>query len=247
MNPFRNKMISVSKYYIHKSLKNVRGNKLLDVGMSRIYPWARFYRDLGYCVYGIDPFIDEKFKGDYHYAYKGEAQYYDFRQNFDVIIFMSTLEHIGKGAYGEPARGYLEANKALIKMEEILKPNGKILIQLPFGKKFTEREFEWIYNQEKFDEILEGTNLSINQSNTLFAEIVPIKWLIKIYDRWDIIISKNLKKDLMERLDRKLREIFRNVCFKVNWDITKDKLEKIDTGLGVAFFELNRKNGMEHD
>ncbi len=241
MHPFRGKMISVSQYYICKSLNNFTGNKLLDVGMSRIYSWAKFYRHLGYRVYGVDPFINETYKGDYHCIYKGEAQYYDFNEKFEIIIFMSTLEHIGKGAYGEPARGYLEANKCLIKMENILKQNGKILIQIPFAKEFTDREFEWVYNQEKFDEILKGTNLIVNKTNTFFVKIVPINYLIKIHDKWDSTISRNIRNRFIRRVDRKFREVIRNICFNVDCDVSKDEIEKSEPGLGIAFFELNKK------
>jgi SAM-dependent methyltransferase len=59
----------------------------------------------------------------------------DFNTPYDVIVSISTVEHIGQNAYGEKSSGDREAPlKAVLKMYQLLNPGGKALITVPFGK-----------------------------------------------------------------------------------------------------------------
>lgn len=54
---------------------------------------------------------------------------------YDIIVSISTVEHIGQQAYGEAAQGDLEAPlKAIGKIYDLLNPGGRAFITVPFGK-----------------------------------------------------------------------------------------------------------------
>lgn len=60
------------------------------------------------------------------------------KEQFDYVTFLSTLEHIGLGAYGEKQfeRG---DEQALRNVYSSLKTGGRLMISVPFGKKETSR------------------------------------------------------------------------------------------------------------
>jgi SAM-dependent methyltransferase len=75
-------------------------------------------------------------------------------RNYDYIIFLSALEHVGLGAYGEAGFGGGD-RKALANVQQFLKPDGKILISVPFGQKAitaTQR----VYDQSSILTLFEG-------------------------------------------------------------------------------------------
>lgn len=55
---------------------------------------------------------------------------------FDTAIALSTLEHIGLGFYGEPVDPHGD-RKAAIEIFRILKPGGRFLLTVPFGRPAT--------------------------------------------------------------------------------------------------------------
>lgn len=58
----------------------------------------------------------------------------DFDKQYDVIISISTVEHIGQNAYGESSSGDREAPlQAIVKIYNLLHPGGKALLTVPFG------------------------------------------------------------------------------------------------------------------
>lgn len=59
----------------------------------------------------------------------------DVSHPYDVIVSISTVEHIGQDAYGESTQGDLEAPlKAISKIYDLLKPGGKAFLTVPFGR-----------------------------------------------------------------------------------------------------------------
>lgn len=59
----------------------------------------------------------------------------DVTDTYDIIMSVSTVEHIGQQAYGESVHGDLEAPlKAIAKIYDLLKPGGRAFITVPFGR-----------------------------------------------------------------------------------------------------------------
>ena len=103
--------------------------KILDFGCSR--SWLSLsLSSLGHSVYGIDlrnfPFSHPNFVFQ-------KINILDFQErDFDYIISLSTLEHVGLGAYGEPysQQALVEVVK---KVHLLLKTGGTLLLTLPIG------------------------------------------------------------------------------------------------------------------
>ena len=77
--------------------------------------------------------------------------------HFDYVIFLSTLEHIGLGVYGE--EGGAEGDKrAVQKARDVLKKRGKLILTVPFGAQEispTQR----IYSSNQIRKLLNGFKL----------------------------------------------------------------------------------------
>ena len=106
-----------------------KSKKILDFGCTR--SWLSLsLASLGHSVYGIDlrdyPFTHPNFVFQ-------KVNILDFQElNFDYIISLSTLEHVGLGAYGEPY-----SQEALVevvkKIHLLLRGGGTLLLTLPVG------------------------------------------------------------------------------------------------------------------
>ena len=72
---------------------------------------------------------------------------------FDGVISLSTIEHIGLGAYGDSRSDLLAT--ALSEIRRLLKPRGKFLITAPFGRS-TITELHRVFDSEGLREVLAG-------------------------------------------------------------------------------------------
>jgi SAM-dependent methyltransferase len=104
--------------------------KILDFGCTR--SWLSLsLASLGHHVHGID-------LRNYPFAHKNlvfkKQDILDYEGNdFDLIIALSSLEHVGLGAYGEDYNpGALAA--VLAKMEQLLTKGGRLILTVPVGK-----------------------------------------------------------------------------------------------------------------
>jgi SAM-dependent methyltransferase len=64
---------------------------------------------------------------------------------FDVITCISTLEHIGIGHYGDQLLGQGD-RLAVATMHRLLKAEGSLLLTVPFGGKFSQDDFQRVYD-----------------------------------------------------------------------------------------------------
>jgi SAM-dependent methyltransferase len=79
---------------------------------------------------------------------------------FDVIIVISTIEHIGLEAYGQSVKDTHGDTKALRELRRILKPQGIIIITTPYigNSELKINSFERQYNRQRLKELIEGMN-----------------------------------------------------------------------------------------
>jgi SAM-dependent methyltransferase len=146
-------------------LKNleIENGRVLDVGCCYSYLSHELLRR-GYAVYGVDvdPYPQRHPKLKF---YQIDIRNSPFPNNFfDLIIAVSTIEHIGLGFSFESLQPFQEKmdlkgdRKAIEEMIRILKPNGKILLTLPFGEQGV-TESERTYDYPHIKELLNGLNI----------------------------------------------------------------------------------------
>jgi hypothetical protein len=101
---------------------------------------------LGHSVTGLDfrpyPFSPRSFQ----FIQADILEWEPLEQTFDLVTSVSTIEHVGLGAYGDPSRE--DGDKiAIEKLRVSLKEGGTMLLTLPAGKKCIRRGMR-IYDPE---------------------------------------------------------------------------------------------------
>lgn len=113
----------------------------------------------------------------------------DFKTNdlFDVIISVSTIEHLGLGHYGDVIID--EADKIAINaLWRQLAQSGKMMVTLPAGKPTTQRGYR-VYNENRIREIFpQDTSLAI-------------RWFSKNgrHGAWTEVLSKDIDSIVYEQ------------------------------------------------
>jgi len=143
--------------------------KILDVGCSRSV-LSILMAEQGHNVWGID--INDYGLNDLPFTFiKGDICKTDFQDNFfDCVVAVSTIEHIGIGAYGDSP----DENKEKLAIKEIfriLKPSGKFIVTLPYGKKSIGKDLR-IYDEQSLNSLLEQ------------FKIEKIKYYVKKGNAW---------------------------------------------------------------
>lgn len=120
-------------------IKRVKGDKILDLGFMSHWFFTWILCEYGFSVTGVDlrePNLNDwKFKtGKFSYI-KADVRKISLPDNtFDSIIAPSLIEHIGSGYYGDkPQKGAWKV--AIAEWHRLLKPNGVLLVQIPYGAK----------------------------------------------------------------------------------------------------------------
>ena len=91
-------------------------------------------------------------------TYRGDFVKYNFDKKFDVIMFISSLEHFPQCTEGDLVFRKDEDRKGFKKALEILNDKGKIILTVPFGKPVWQ-PYHQNYNMEKILELSEGSKL----------------------------------------------------------------------------------------
>lgn len=127
--------------------------KILDVG-CRYSILSIQLASLGHEMHGIDV-NNYKHRHPNFIFHKADILNSNFPEGyFDIVIALSTIEHVGLGRYGErkDIKGDMKAVKEILR---ILKPGGQFLITLPFGGAVKTDWFR-VYNMEKIRKLLTG-------------------------------------------------------------------------------------------
>jgi 2-polyprenyl-3-methyl-5-hydroxy-6-metoxy-1,4-benzoquinol methylase len=93
---------------------------------------------------------------------------------FDVVVCVSTIEHIGLGAYGEP-RGDEDSDRVAMKrMRELTKPGGLLVLTVPLGEGGVD-EVQRTYDHAGLEALLEGWEL---EDLTVARQLDPKTWVV---------------------------------------------------------------------
>jgi SAM-dependent methyltransferase len=128
------------------------GGRVLDVGSTES-TLAFSAACLGYEVTAVDP-RGYPFEHPRLRVVAGAVEDLEDEESYDAVVCLSTIEHIGVGAYGqsEAERADLQAMK---RMHGLTKPGGLLVLTTPYGRAETS-ESERRYDRAGLDALLEG-------------------------------------------------------------------------------------------
>ena len=134
-------------------------------------PYPRFQKilDVGgvpthHLSYGEMMLTVEDVKARYEIAdfrggkYQGDFVTMDIPEKFDIVMFISSLEHFPQCTEGDLKFREGEDRKGFLKALEILEVGGKILLTVPFGKHHWQ-EYHQNYDMAGIRALTEGSHL----------------------------------------------------------------------------------------
>jgi SAM-dependent methyltransferase len=148
-----------------------RGACILDVGSAESTV-ALSLACLGYDVTAIDPrgypFTHPRLK-----VVRGSVEHLELGGQFDAVVSMSTVEHIGMDAYGQAPTERADL-AAMARIRELTRPGGILVLTIPFGRA-TLSGAERRYDRPALDELLDGWEVD----DLAFArQSRPTIWLV---------------------------------------------------------------------
>jgi hypothetical protein len=130
------------------------GARILDVGAVES-PVALSLAMLGYDVTALDlrpyPFEHPRLE-----AVQDAVEDWEHENDFfDGIVCLSTIEHVGLGAYGEEEKAGRGDLAAMKRLRELVKPAGLLVLTTRFGRAAVD-DFQRTYDRAGLDELFEG-------------------------------------------------------------------------------------------
>jgi hypothetical protein len=148
-----NERIAEVPYVFAAVAKLPLGSTVLDVGAAESTV-ALSLASLGYEVTALDirpyPFSHPRLR-----AVVGAVEEWETYERFDAVVCLSTIEHIGLGAYGDDARDERADLAAMRRMHELTKPDGLLVLTTRFGEPSVD-DLQRTYDRAALDELLEG-------------------------------------------------------------------------------------------
>lgn len=140
--------------YVFRALGQLEsGASILDVGAAESL-LSISLASLGYNVTALDP-RPYPFDHPALQTVVASIQDWDHEGDFAAVICLSTIEHIGLGAYGEDPADEGSDRAALKRMLELTEPGGLLVLTAPVGKADV-NEFQRTYDQAGLEALLEG-------------------------------------------------------------------------------------------
>jgi SAM-dependent methyltransferase len=140
--------------YAFRSLCRVEpGAKVLDVGATE--SWVSLsLATLGYDVTALDPrpnpLSHERLR-----SVVARVEDWDEGGDFDVVLCLSTIEHIGTQAYEQEATDRRADLDAMRRMLELTRPSGVLVLTTAVGQASVD-DLGRVYDRTGLDELLEG-------------------------------------------------------------------------------------------
>jgi hypothetical protein len=151
-----------------------QGSKVLDIGSAE----SDFPLYLQASGFEVTPFDQREYP--LLPSIRGDAMkldHYFQPSSFDAITVISTIEHIGIGAYGD-ARNSVTYLSLIDLWKAILKPSGFMLITLPVTSGETRREpGQWVANLSSFRKSLaESHAIAVKEKLVVENDALACRW-----------------------------------------------------------------------
>lgn len=133
--------------------------KIFDFGCTRSWV-ALSLASMGHKVYGIDL---------RHYPFRHpnlvsrKQNILDFKEKgFDIAIALSSLEHVGLGAYGEDYNPE-SLTRVIVKINELLARGGRLILTVPAGQSSTDG-FMRSFTPDEIEKLVTSAGFSLEKS-----------------------------------------------------------------------------------
>jgi SAM-dependent methyltransferase len=144
--------------YAFRALSRIpRGARVLDVGATESTV-SLSLATLGYDVTAVDPRSNPLSHQRLQTIVANIEEWEHDDADFDAVLCLSTIEHIGTTAYGQPSAGERLDLAAMERMRELAKPDALLILTTAVGRASV-NEFGRVYDQDGLDELLQGWDL----------------------------------------------------------------------------------------
>lgn len=159
--------------YVFRALAEVEpGAEILDVGATES-PLAFSLASLAYRVTALDirpyPLSHPSLQ-----TVVASILDWDYGGDFDAVVCLSTIEHIGLGGYGEPSAETGSDLLAMQRMRELTKPGGLLVLTCPVGPASVD-DFQRTYDEAGLRALLDGWEV---EDLTLARRQDPTTWVL---------------------------------------------------------------------
>lgn len=140
--------------YAFRALSRVApGATILDVGATESTV-SLSLATLGYDVTAIDPRPNPLSHERLH-TIVGQIEEWDTDAEFDAVLCLSTIEHLGTGEYAQQGTERRVDLDAMKRMHELTKPGGSLVLTTSVGRASSNGSSR-VYDREGLDELLAG-------------------------------------------------------------------------------------------
>jgi methyltransferase family protein len=148
-----NERIGEVPYLFGAIAKLPRGATVLDVGAAESTVCLSL-ATMGYRVTAIDPRPNPLFHPNLDVVV-GSVEEWEHPGSFDAVVCLSTIEHIGTGAYGQKELGDRRDLDAMKRLHELAAPDALLVLTVPFGTA-SGNGFQRSYDRRGLEQLLEG-------------------------------------------------------------------------------------------
>src|SRR5215211_8565478 len=130
-----------------------RGTSVLDVGSAESSV-SLSLATLGYEVTAVDPRPNPLSHERLHIV-EARIEEWEHGAEFDAALCLSTIEHVGTAAYGQPASDERLDLRAMARIRELTRPAGVLVLTTAVGRPSVTEQGR-VYDRAGLDELLEG-------------------------------------------------------------------------------------------
>jgi hypothetical protein len=149
-----------------------KGASVLDVGGSESTVGLSL-ASLGYRVTTVDPRPSPLSHPQLRQV-ASTIEDWEEEERFDASILVSTIEHIGIGAYGLPASEDADLT-AMSRVRDLTKDEGLLVLTTPYGRSAVE-EHQRIYDNDRLQSLLEGWRV---EDFAVLRRTDPTTWVLE--------------------------------------------------------------------
>jgi SAM-dependent methyltransferase len=128
------------------------GSRVLDIGSTESAV-ALSLASLGYDVTAVDP-RPYPLSHPQLRTFHGGIENFADEHPFDAVILLSSIQHVGTGAYGLKAADDADL-AAMARVRQLTRPGTRLVLTAPYGEEAT-TALQRIYTVERLDKLLEG-------------------------------------------------------------------------------------------